>query len=136
MGACIIARDCTLVSNILQQSREQAIAYLRRYHCGFEGSKPLVCCVGSANIDTRPGSSVTNPGTTQGWNSEPTTSQPIENTQIDLENNSLLPNDCGRDLSQRILGGERTELSEFPWMVLLEYQKRKWKKINYELITL
>ncbi|XP_071578101.1 CLIP domain-containing serine protease HP8-like [Temnothorax nylanderi] len=123
VGACIIARDCAMVSNILQQSREQAIDYLRRNHCGFEGSNPLVCCIDSASIDTRPGGLVTNPGTTQGWNLEPTTPQSDENTQIDLANNPLLPNDCGRDLSQRIVGGERTELSEFPWMALLEYQK-------------
>lgn len=125
VGTCILARDCTFVSNILQQSREQAIAYLRRNHCGFEGSNPRVCCIGSASIDTRPGGHAMNPGTTQSWNSEPTTPQFVEYTQIDLANNPLLPNDCGRDLSQRILGGERTELDEFAWMALLEYQKRE-----------
>ncbi|KAG5321096.1 EAST protease, partial [Pseudoatta argentina] len=124
VGTCINARDCTLVSNILQQSREQAINYLRRNHCGFEGSNPLVCCVNSANISTRPNGVVTNPGTTSdpSWNSE-SSSSPIENFQIDLANNPLLSNDCGRDLSQRIVGGERTDLDEFPWMALVEYQK-------------
>lgn len=123
MGSCIIARDCIFVSNIVKQSREQAITYLRRNHCGFEGSNPKVCCINSANIDTRPGGHATNPGTTQSWYSEPTTPQSVDNTQIDLTNNPLLPNDCGNDLSQRILGGERTELDEFAWMALLEYQK-------------
>ncbi|KAG5334970.1 EAST protease, partial [Acromyrmex charruanus] len=124
VGTCINARDCTLVSNILQQSREQAINYLRRNHCGFEGSNPLVCCVNSASISTRPNGVVTNPGTTSdpSWNSE-SSSSPIENFQIDLANNPLLSNDCGRDLSQRIVGGERTDLDEFPWMALVEYQK-------------
>lgn len=121
LGECILARDCTLVSNILQQSREQAIDYLRRNHCGFDRSNPMVCCISS--INTRPGGSMTNPGTTQSSNSETTTPQPIGNTRIDLTNNPLLPNDCGRDLSQRIFGGNRTELDEFPWMTLLEYQK-------------
>jgi len=125
VGTCIVARDCALVSNILQQSREQAIAYLRHNHCGFEGSNPLVCCTNiNTNINTRPGGLVTNPGITSDWNSE-STSQPVQNIEIDLANNPLLPNDCGRDLSQRILGGERTELTEFPWMALLEYQKRE-----------
>lgn len=130
LGECILARDCTLVSNILQQSREQAIDYLRRNHCGFDRSNPMVCCISS--INTRPGGSMTNPGTTQSSNSETTTPQPIGNTRIDLTNNPLLPNDCGRDLSQRIFGGNRTELDEFPWMTLLEYQKRE-QKINYKL---
>ncbi|XP_011874753.1 PREDICTED: uncharacterized protein LOC105565840 [Vollenhovia emeryi] len=123
VGTCISARDCTLVSNILQQSREQAIDYLRRNHCGFEGSNPMVCCINNASIHTRPGGLVSNPGTTQNWNPETTTSESAENTQIDLASNPLLPSDCGRDLSQKLLGGERTEPSEFPWMALLEYQK-------------
>lgn len=42
------------------------------------------------------------------------------------DTNSLLPEVCGTDLSTRIVGGEIAELTEFPWMVLLEYDKRKW----------
>ncbi|XP_018342834.1 PREDICTED: serine protease easter-like [Trachymyrmex septentrionalis] len=124
VGTCINARDCTLVSNILQQSREQAINYLRRNHCGFEGSNPLVCCVNTASISTRPSGVLTNPGTTSNPNrNSESSSSPIENVQIDLANNPLLSNECGRDLSQRIVGGERTDLDEFPWMALVEYQK-------------
>lgn len=124
-GTCINARNCAYIANLSQQSREQAIDYLRRNHCGFEGSNPLVCCINTANlINTRPGGTATNPGTTSSWNSESTTSQPVDNDQIDLTNNPLLPNaDCGRDLTQKLLGGERTNLDEFPWMTLLEYQK-------------
>lgn len=123
IGTCIVARNCQLVANILQQSREQAIDYLRRNHCGFDGMNPMVCCITSnANIDTRPGSTVTNPGVNRPVNPPPT--QPIDtNIPVDVANNPLLPSDCGRDLSQKIVGGERTELDEFPWMTLLEYQK-------------
>ncbi|KAF5289870.1 hypothetical protein FQR65_LT02004 [Abscondita terminalis] len=41
--------------------------------------------------------------------------------------NQLLPttDQCGRILSQRIVGGERAALDEFQWMALLQYQKRK-----------
>ncbi|KYQ50308.1 Serine protease easter [Trachymyrmex zeteki] len=45
----------------------------------------------------------------------------INNFQIDLANNSLLPN----DLSQRILDGERTSnktgIFQYPWMALIAY---------------
>ncbi|XP_011629947.1 CLIP domain-containing serine protease 2-like [Pogonomyrmex barbatus] len=118
-GKCINARDCTLVANILQQSREQAINYLRQNHCGFDGSNPLICCINSTNVETRPGSSLVNPGTTQTSYAETT---PTE-IRVNLANNPLLPEECGIDLSQKLLGGERTELNEFPWMALLEYQK-------------
>lgn len=111
-----------MVATILQQSREQAISYLRQNHCGFEGSNPLVCCIsgGNTNVNTRPGGTETNPGT---WNPSP--SPQNEDPMINLASNPHLPNVCGRDLSQRIFGGERTELDEFPWMALLEYQKRE-----------
>ncbi|KAL6425433.1 hypothetical protein ACFW04_009546 [Cataglyphis niger] len=112
-----------MVSTILQQSRDQAITYLRRNHCGFEGMNPLVCCIGNANVNTRPSETIINPGSTPGWNPQPSSSPLNENIQVDLADNPLLPSDCGRDLSQRIVGGERTELGEFPWMALLEYQK-------------
>lgn len=45
------------------------------------------------------------------------------NAPYDLSNNPLLPTECGKDLSQRIFGGERTDIDEFPWMALLEYAK-------------
>lgn len=134
VGTCISVRDCPIVSTILQQSRDQAIAYLRRNHCGFDGMNPLVCCIGNANVNTRPGGGVTNPGnpgSNSGLNPQPSVSPPTENTQVDPSSNPLLPSDCGRDLTQRIVGGERTELGEFPWMALLEYQKREfWQKEN------
>lgn len=45
-------------------------------------------------------------------------------------NSYLLPtlDYCGQDSSNRIIGGENTEVDEFPWMALLEYKKRKLKK--------
>lgn len=38
---------------------------------------------------------------------------------------SLLPSHdvCGVDTQDRIYGGEEAELSEFPWMALIEYQR-------------
>lgn len=45
------------------------------------------------------------------------------NASYDLSNNALLPTECGKDLSQRIFGGERTDIDEFPWMALLEYAR-------------
>ncbi|EFN75742.1 Serine protease easter [Harpegnathos saltator] len=126
-GTCIAVRNCQMVATILQQSRDQAISYLRQNHCGFEGSDPLVCCLvgGNSNVNTRPGGVQTNPGTT-GTNPEATTSSQNDDGNdpvYNLANNPLLPNVCGRDLSQKIFGGERTDLDEFPWMALLEYQK-------------
>lgn len=43
----------------------------------------------------------------------------------------LTPNDmpqpgvCGNHLADRIVGGEVAAIDEYPWMVLIEYTKRK-----------
>lgn len=34
------------------------------------------------------------------------------------------PGYCGNHLADRIVGGEETQISEYPWMALLEYTKR------------
>lgn len=38
----------------------------------------------------------------------------------------LLPDGsiCGPNTQNRIYGGEKTDLDEFPWMALVEYEKR------------
>lgn len=43
-------------------------------------------------------------------------------------NNNLLPlpGQCGNLLSNRIYGGVKTKIDEFPWMALIEYTKGKY----------
>ncbi|KAH0947924.1 hypothetical protein HN011_012040 [Eciton burchellii] len=110
IGRCIDVHNCALVASILQQSHDEAIAYLKRNHCGFNGSAPLICCINQPFNDRQ-----------QGRLSE---RKPQPNVQSnELANNPLLPTSCGRDLLQRIVGGSRMAPDEFSWMVLVEYQK-------------
>lgn len=86
----------------------------------------MVCCPSNNNPVPERGSGGTNfPGTLPNTNQPGQPSQPTgnQNVRFDLASNSLLPNICGKSLSQRIVGGEKTELDEFPWMALLEYRK-------------
>jgi len=117
IGRCIDVHNCALVASILQQSHDEAIAYLKRNHCGFNGSAPLICCINQPFNDQQ-----------QGRLSE---RKPQPNVQrIELANNPLLPTSCGRDLLQRIVGGSRMAPDEFSWMVLVEYQKREFCNMN------
>lgn len=125
-GTCKNIRECPPLLRILQSQPlvPAAINFLRQSQCGFVGNNPKVCCPAegpNTNTDSRYGESTTqsNQGNTA---TVPDTSN-VE--QYDLSNNPLLPADCGKDLSQRIFGGERTDIDEFPWMALLEYSTRK-----------
>lgn len=132
-GLCIGIRQCPQLLNILQTRplTPQAMDFLRQSQCGFEGNDPRVCCpiqdFGTSNRDSQP-NPVDNQGSNpyvQPQNPDGTVDDP--NLRYDLSNNPLLPTDCGKDLSQRIVGGERTELDEFPWMTLIEYLKPNGK---------
>ncbi|XP_015120009.1 CLIP domain-containing serine protease 2 [Diachasma alloeum] len=115
IGSCINIRQCPILLNILQSRPldPQNVRFLQESKCGFEGRDPKVCCVDQQQSQ-RP--------------------DPSENNNNNNNNNGniasradLLPEDCGHDLQLRIVGGERAEIDEFPWMVLLEYQKSTGK---------
>ncbi|XP_076762223.1 CLIP domain-containing serine protease HP8-like [Xylocopa sonorina] len=119
VGFCIGLRECPKLLNILQTRplKPEAIDFLRESQCGFDGNDPRVCC------PVQNGKNPVDPG----GNSKPTESSVQRNDndlQYDLSNNPLLPTDCGKDLTNRIIGGDRTDLDEFPWTALLEYIKR------------
>lgn len=84
-----------LVSNPLTQENR---SYLQRSQCGFRDRLPLVCCGDTPNIQPTPA--------------------PAQNGLLPL------PGVCGGGTSDRIIGGERTKIDEYPWMALLEYSKR------------
>lgn len=94
---------------ILQQRPipPQDLDYLRQASCGFDGQTPKVCCPGTGSGSQLP--------ITSGGGGGPVTS-------------NLLPDisTCGISVTDKIVGGEVTEITEFPWMALLEYQKRKF----------
>lgn len=138
---------------ILQEKpvNTQNLEYLQKSNCGYIGNVPNVCCpsfVGGVDEliselggrptpanNVRPTSRPTRTTTTtvliQGSHSRPFDSKkerPTQSSATDFGGNSyLLPTleYCGISSSNRIIGGERAELDEFPWMALLEYRKRK-----------
>ncbi|XP_031825659.1 CLIP domain-containing serine protease HP8-like [Nomia melanderi] len=122
-GTCIGIRQCVPLLNILQMRPlpSEAINFLRQSQCGFAGSNPEVCCPNQGPDVSTPSRGDGTQVPDGSGNQTPTGNEGNENVQYDLSNNPLLPADCGKDLSQRIVGGDRTDIDEFPWMALLEY---------------
>lgn len=115
-GVCIGIRQCPRMIGILQQRplREDDLQYLQRSQCSFDRSNPIVCCPSSPT--PRPTSRPTPRVPTNNGNDD-------ENPNVNLRSHPLFPSDCGTDTEERIVGGESTDIDEFPWMALLEYQK-------------
>lgn len=139
LGMCIGIRSCPPLLNLLQAKPYDtaAIDFLRRSQCGFAGRDPRVCCpIQNPQLDIPARDELSFPNNPRPTDSieEPTTPGNNDaNLQYDPSSNPLLPTDCGKELTQRIFGGEKTDLDEFPWMTLLEYAKRKCPKLAEEL---
>ncbi|XP_066245747.1 serine protease easter-like [Euwallacea similis] len=103
-GECISLLNCDSLYNILKTRpiSSSDADFLRRSQCGFLGTTPKVCC------PTGPvGSTTTQAPINQGIQSD------------------LLPTTdvCGTGTINRIYGGEKAQLDEFPWMALVEYER-------------
>ncbi|XP_032596341.1 serine protease easter [Drosophila grimshawi] len=103
---CIHLEDCKYLYGILTTSplRNEDKLYLSRSQCGYYNRKVLICCPDRY----RDSSPVT------------TARPPVNST-----NTNLLPQpgQCGNLLSNRIYGGVKTKIDEYPWMALIEYTK-------------
>ncbi|XP_076289829.1 melanization protease 1-like [Lasioglossum baleicum] len=120
-GLCINARNCPAVVQLCKTHRpltREIQNYLRSLQCGFEGRTPKVCCAQQPVITTEP----------------PPTSTESPSPQVDLINVSAPPDvsnhpnlhlinedSCGPVYTQKIIGGSKTGVFEFPWMALLGY---------------
>lgn len=87
-----------------------------------------VCCTSSGNTASQKPTTlnfISEPD--NGDNAEASTTATLDNKNgpIGVEthpNLGLLPLQCGNIDSDRIIGGNRTQLFEMPWMVLLSYE--------------
>ncbi|EDW15515.2 uncharacterized protein Dmoj_GI24876 [Drosophila mojavensis] len=108
---CIHLEDCKYLYGILTSTPllDADKLYLSRSQCGYFNQKVLICCPDRYR-DTTP----------------VTTVRPIANkTDTSL---LPLPGQCGNILSNRIYGGVKTKIDEFPWMALIEYTKGSGSK--------
>ncbi|KAF7263934.1 hypothetical protein GWI33_000889 [Rhynchophorus ferrugineus] len=118
-GECMVITSCEPLYNILKERPISSYNadLLRRSQCGFVGTLPKVCCP----LGTQP---------VQPSTEEPEFLPPAEGEFI--ESNLLPPtNVCGTGTQDKIYGGQKAQLDEFPWMALVEYLKPNGQKGFY-----
>lgn len=102
-GLCQPIRSCPSLLEMLQQPlTTEARTFLRNSQCKID-AQPWVCC----------------PTQTAPQRPRPAGNQPAAPSKL-----PKAP-ECGIDSPNRIFGGEDTKIDEFPWLVQLQYSKRK-----------
>jgi Regulatory CLIP domain of proteinases len=98
-GTCISIKQCPHLLQMLKVKplTEQQKQFLHNSQCGFIDNVAYVCCATPKPV--------------------------VVHQQGPTDGVKLLPDltICGGSTSDRIVGGERTKIDEFPWMALIQY---------------
>lgn len=129
-------RSCNSILSLIQGPlTAQARYFLQLSQCGFQNNQPLVCCPiqnsQQQQQQNQQGSQFQQQQQQQNQQGSQFQQQqqqqqgPSRSQQ--RTTGSLLPQPgvCGIANDDRIYGGERTKIDEFPWMALLKYVKRE-----------
>ncbi|XP_049283463.1 CLIP domain-containing serine protease 14D-like [Anopheles funestus] len=118
-GICVTVAQCPLVRRLLNQPLLTAniVRFLEASRCGIVDKRVLVCCEAPENIV--PATTNAPPVQTQ-----PPPSGPTGNRFSYEEQLRLLPAECGIQYTDRIIGGERAQIDEYPWAALIQHRRR------------
>lgn len=115
LGSCVLVAECNFIRQVLQKPilGQNDIRFIEASRCGIKDKKALVCCAKPSGSPPA-GSS---PPVTQ-----PVTSR-IDQADSNVDKRSLLPKSpvCGVQYSDRIVGGERTKIDEYPWTARVQH---------------
>ncbi|XP_035779246.1 CLIP domain-containing serine protease 14D-like [Anopheles albimanus] len=114
-GTCVLVRECPFAVAVLKKKNHSNndVRYLEATRCGELGKKVLVCC--------------NEPNVTQ--TSEPvdaeTIAELVENRFGTREQKrDLLPPVCGQSNEDRLIGGDRANLFDYPWNALIQHRTK------------
>ncbi|XP_012274026.1 melanization protease 1-like [Orussus abietinus] len=117
-GVCKNIKQCEPMLGLLKRRplSEEALNVLKSAQCGFEGMDPKVCC----RLQRNASAVVVTPGSADRLQTASSTPRiDVVNSHPNLR---LLDDEiCGPIAEDRIFGGSRAAVFEFPWMALLAY---------------
>uniref|UniRef100_A0A182PNA6 CLIP domain-containing serine protease n=1 Tax=Anopheles epiroticus TaxID=199890 RepID=A0A182PNA6_9DIPT len=120
-GICVTVAQCPLIQRLLNQPllTSNVVRFLEASRCGALDGKVLVCCAAPQDVvpitTTAPRPVQTRP---------PAGTSPVGNRLSYDAQLQLLPGACGIHYTDRIIGGERTQLDEYPWTALIQHRRR------------
>lgn len=107
-ATCIYVKECASLIALIQKkplSHENRV-FLSKSQCGYQNGQPLVCCAAPDAPPALP------------------TKPPAPSNLLPKPGGGV----CGSTLQDKIYGGERAKITDFPWMVLLQYSKPNNRK--------
>lgn len=123
-GTCLEASRCPpyiRLKTLSDVTLDTSLEYLTSVHCENETniSEPLVCCPSDTFKDY------------EEFNPPDQRKQKKQKRRINLVTESgVMSGECGKQVTNRIYGGEIAELDEYPWMVLLVYNTSECFGLN------
>ncbi|CAK1552314.1 unnamed protein product [Leptosia nina] len=104
---CMVYTSCPSAKERVEKYQNQdTLNLFESANCGYEDTRPKVCCSSFPKLETRFGDS--------GREAK----------------EKLLPKNCGRIYGDRIVGGTQAKLYELPWMTLISYVTRDGQRFE------
>lgn len=127
---CISIHSCPIIKQAVAYLNPDAIDFARKSQCGYENG-PLVCCGSTGKLTTRRPSTTTALPIKHNNVAGEVTTPPAPLDDHSLPDNSL----CGIQIRQkgddRIVGGNISDIYDFPWMVALLYAKEDGSDVGF-----
>lgn len=128
-GICKPVKQCKPIRDAITTLETSAINFAKESQCGFDNNKQLVCCGSTGNyLEDREEHRFLEQQSII-FDDEKTTTSPRPFLEPQVKTSAALGDKlpdksiCGIQSEEtRIIGGETTEIGEFPWMALLRYK--------------
>lgn len=123
IGLCTPVRLCAPIKDAIASLSSSAIEFARKSECGYD-TEQLVCCGSTGYYFEHDRILEHQPSLVEVQESSETTIRPAK-VKTSSTSSDKLPDKsiCGiQNEETRIIGGETTEIGEFPWLVLLKYK--------------
>lgn len=137
-GVCLPLKHCPNLNKLANRKHLSSAdrQFLKRSFCGRVGRTPLVCCSQPKEQQPPKKQQQLQPQTQQSQQFAARLSgSPIQKDD--------LPKDCGQtedifnqdaySIEYLIVGGKESRIGDSPWLALLQYEKRKFHRIDFRV---